>query len=134
MPLYLFSNPSDDNDIIEVVMSVHDLHEYIRDGIKWNRIFTKPTASIDSKIDPFDHRAGINKIGNTRGTIGNQQDFAAEQSAKREEKLGTTDPVKAAMFKKYRETRGGKSHPQERAEKAKKLTKDVMIKFKSKLK
>ncbi len=134
MPLYIFSNPSDDNDIIEVVMSVHDNHEYIRDGIKWNRNFTKPTAAIDTKNDAFDHKKNLHKIASTKGSLGDMQDFAKEQSVKREEKLGKKDPVKQKFFDSYAEKRGGKRHVEERQAKAKELTKDVMIKFKSKLK
>ena len=133
MPLYLFSNPSNENDIIEVIMSVNDNHEFIKDGIGWNRVFTKPNASIDTKNDAYDDKKNLQKIANTKGTIGNMEDFAAEQSAKREEKLGV-DPIKQQTYEKYSKERGGKIHPQQRAEKAKQLTKEVMIKFKSKLK
>ena len=51
MPLYLFKNPKT-NKIISVFQAMNDDHSYSENGIKYERIFTVPNASIDSQIDP----------------------------------------------------------------------------------
>lgn len=132
MPYYDFLNKKT-GEIKSLFFGMNDEKKYIdSDGLEWERQFSIPCAAVDTVIDPFDHKKGINKIDSTRGTIGDMQTFSEEQSRKREEKLGS-DPIKTEMYKKYKQTRN-KEHPQERAEKVKKLTKDVMIKLNKKLK
>ncbi len=133
MPIYLFSNPKDENEIVEVVMSVNDIHEFFKDGIKWQRVFTRPNASIDTKWDANNPRDFIEKTGKKKGTLGEIMDKSAELSQQREKQMGI-DSVKEKTYQQYSKVRGGKTHPEKRKEIAKKLTKDVMIKFNSKLK
>ena len=133
MGLYIYQNPIS-NEIKEIFQTMSEKHEYYENGIKWDRVWTKPNSSIDSIIDPFDHKKGIEKIGKTKGTIGDMQSFSGEQSKRREEKLGS-DPLKKEVYRKYKETRG-KEHPQEKAEKrkdAKKLTKESVKKVLNKI-
>lgn len=132
MPIFLYRNPNT-NEIREIIQSVHEEHIYKDEsGLVWEREFTIPHAAIDTKNDAFDDKKNLQKIANSKGTIGNMQDYAAEQSAKREEKLGI-DPIKEKMYKKYSETRGGKMHPLQRAEKVKAMKKEINIKLKKKL-
>lgn len=133
MPIYLFSNPKDENEIIEIIMSVHDNHEYFKDGIKWDRVFTKPTAAIDTKWDPNSKKDFAAKTGSKKGTLGDMIDKSRELSEVRKNKEGS-DSVQKDYFKKYSDERGGKTHIDERKQKAKEITKDIMVKFKSKLK
>lgn len=129
MPIYIFCHP-ETGEVREIVQSIHEEHSFIDEkGIKWERIFTKPNAAIDSQSDAFDHSKNLAKIANSKGTIGDIQNFAAEQSAKREEKLGTTDPLKQKYYDSYAAERGGRRHIKERQEKLKKITKDVVIKW-----
>ena len=111
MPLYIFSNPKDESEIVEVVMSVHDKHEFIKDGIRWDRIFTKPQAATDSRCDPFSSRDFVDKSRNKKGNLGNLFDEAKEMSLKRQDKLGI-DPVKQKFYEDYKNKRKGKvEHP-----------------------
>ena len=132
MPVYLYRHPKT-GKIREIVQSVNDKHEFIDEkGIKWEREYTVPTASIDSQNDPFDHKRNLQKIANSKGTIGNMQDFAAEQSQKRADKVGDVDPVKKENWKTYEKTRGKKCL-EERKHTLKKALKDSIAKVKSKL-
>ena len=51
MPIFLYSNPNKPDEIIEVIQSVHEKHEYIKHGIKWDRVWVNPQVAIDSKWD-----------------------------------------------------------------------------------
>lgn len=52
MPIYLFEHP-ESGEVREIEQSMSQAHEYVdKNGLKWNRIFTNPTASVkDKKID-----------------------------------------------------------------------------------
>jgi predicted nucleic acid-binding Zn ribbon protein len=53
MPFYVYQNPNT-GEVIEVMQSMKEKHEYTdSEGVKWNRVFLNPNASIDTKIDPF---------------------------------------------------------------------------------
>ncbi len=119
MPIYLFSNPSNPEEVVEVAMGINDKHEYIKDGIKWNRVFTVPQASKDTQIDCFNSKDFVLKSRDKKGTVGNLFDLSAELSTKREQKLGK-DPYKEEYFQNYSKTRKGKLHPKQRQEKLKK--------------
>jgi hypothetical protein len=132
MPIFLYRNPNT-NEIREIVQSVHEEHIFIdKDGLKWEREFTIPNASIDTQIDANNPNDFVNKTANKRGTLGEILDKSKELSEKREKQLGK-DPIKTAMYKKYKDERG-KSHPQERREKVKEMTKNVMINIEKNLK
>ena len=133
MPIYLFSNPSNEKEVIEVVMSVHDEHIYIKDGVKWDRVFTKPTAAIDTVWNPDSKADFSEKSGRKKGTLGQIMDKAAELSDKRAERTGK-DPIKQSYYDSYAKTRDGKRHPEERKVIAKELTKKVMENINIKLK
>lgn len=109
MPLYLYQNPETE-EVIEVLQGMKDKHEYFdEEGKEWKRVFTVPTASIDTKIDPFSARDFVNKTGTKKGTVGDMMDLSADLSRAREEKIGTDDPVKKKVFQDY-EKKVGKKH------------------------
>lgn len=111
-PIYIFSDPKDEERTIEIVQSIHDKHEYIdKDGVKWNRIFTVPNSSIGTKIDPFDSKQFIEKTGKSKDNVGALLDRAKELSEKRANKLGV-DPIKEKYYKEYSKFRNNKViHP-----------------------
>ena len=120
MPVYLFSNPNNPEEIIEVVMSVNDVHEYVKDGLKWDRIFTIPNAAVDTQLDPFNSNDFVKKTGKGSDTYGALLDRSQEMSIKRQDKLGY-DPVKEKMFADYSKKRKGTEHPLKRKERLAKL-------------
>lgn len=128
MPIYLFSNPSNENEIIEVIMSVNDKHEYFKDGVKWDRVFTKPNASVDTKWDANNPRDFVNKTANKKGTIGDIMDKSAELSEKREKQQGI-DPIKEKAYSDYSKERGGKEHPDLRKKKLAEVKKQLKAKL-----
>jgi hypothetical protein len=123
MPIYLYRNPKTDV-IIEVVQSIHDKHEYIdNDGLIYDREYTIPTTSVDTKINPFDSKAFVENSKTKSGTIGNLQDLSKELSEKRSQILGT-DPIKEKRYQEYSELRLGKQHLQQKKEKLKEVLKN----------
>lgn len=127
MGLYIFQHPETE-EIKEIFQNMNDSHEYSEDGIKWNRLFTKPTAAIDTQWNADSKQDFINKTGSKKGTIGDILDKSAELSAERAKKEGK-DKVKQDYFKNYSETRGGKMHLDQRKEKVKEITKDIVLKL-----
>lgn len=132
MPTYIFQNPDNENDIIEVIMSIFEKHEYFKNGIKWNRIFTVPNATTSSvsKLNPFDSKGFAELTKNKKGNYGNLLDLSKELSEKREKQMGK-DPVKEQKFKEYSEKRNGKEHPLKKKERLDKIRKEgVQLKLK----
>lgn len=110
MPLYIYKHPETE-EVKEIFQGMNDEHVHEEDGVKWQRVFTKPNAAIDavSKLDPFKKRDFIDKTGNMKGTIGDMMGLSEEMSAKRAEKTGHEDPVKRKFFDNY-EKNIGKKH------------------------
>lgn len=110
MGMYIFEHPKT-GKTVEIYQSVHDKHEYIdAKGIKWNRVYTVPQASIDSQIDPFSSKQFTEKTANKAGTVGDLWTRSAELSEKRE-KIAGKDAVKEKWFKNWSKERNGKKHP-----------------------
>jgi hypothetical protein len=107
MPLFLYQHPNT-QEIKEIVQSVHDLHEYYEDGVKWNRVFTVPQVGIDSKINPYDSKAFVEKTGKMKGTLGEIMDASRELSEKRG---GENDPLKKKYYQDWSGKRKGRDHP-----------------------
>lgn len=98
--IYIYENP-DSTERVEVIQGMNDEHKYEKNGVQWNRVWTIPNTSIDTKIDPFSSRDFLNKT-NKKGTIGDLQDRAQELSLMRKDKLGK-DPIlekEVANYKK----------------------------------
>jgi hypothetical protein len=108
MPLYLFQNPKTE-EIKEVFQSMNEVHLYYEDSLQWNRVFTKPTASIDTRIDPNNPRDFIEKTKKKNMSIGNMWDESAVLSEQRAKATGR-DEIKEIEIKKY-EAKTKKKHP-----------------------
>lgn len=109
MPVYIFQHPKNKR-IIEIIQNMNDEHVYIDEkNIRWNRIFTKPQASIDTQIDPNSSKEFVSKTAKRGMTVGEMMDLSAELSEKRG---GTTgkDEVRDKAEKAYKE-KTGKRHP-----------------------
>ncbi len=109
MCTYLFQNPQT-LEIKEVAQAMAEPHIYSTNGVVWDRIFTAPGASADTRINPLDSKDFARKTGNKKGTMGNLFDASAELSAKREEIIGK-DPVKEKFWQDWSEKRGGRKPP-----------------------
>lgn len=108
--IYLYQNPQS-GEIVEVTQGMNDIHEfYGKDGVKWNRVFTTPNASIDSKIDPFSSRAFLDKT-KQKGNVGDLIDRSKELSERRKDKLGY-DPILKKEVDSYKKQFNVK-HPSE---------------------
>lgn len=118
MPFYLFQNPIT-KEIIEIFQSMKDEHVFIdSEGLKYERIYTTPCMSIDSKIDAFSSSDFVEKTRNKKGTIGDLWDASKELSEKRA--ALANDPVKDKFYKDY-----AKQHGVKHAEQIKKEKKDA---------
>lgn len=129
MPEYSYIDDST-GEVHNVIQGMNEKHEFFIDGRKLRRIFTIPTASIDSKVDPYNQGTFLEKTSKMRGTIGDMQDFSRELSDRRG---GDQDPIKQKYYEKYSTRRKGKVHPdiqkKNRAERLKKLEKKAGIKI-----
>lgn len=85
MPLYEYISP--DGERIELLQSAHDKHEYIVNGVAWQRVWFAPQIGISTKIDAFSEKDFINKT-NKVGTVGDLWDLSAEMKQKRIDKDG----------------------------------------------
>lgn len=126
MPIYLFSNPKNENEVIEVIMSAHDNHVYEKDGVKWDRVWTKPQAAVDTRWDENNAKNFVEQTGRKRGKLGDLWEKSAELSEKREKKLGQ-DPVKLAANEEYKKKHQGKDLPDIRKKKLKESLSNSMF-------
>ena len=111
-PEYLYEDP-ETGKVVSVIQGINENHTYEEDGKKFDRVFTSPNASIDTKVDAFSKSDFLEKTKNKKGTYGDLFDASKEASLKREERLGH-DPVKQEHFKKYSEKRNGMKHQQDK--------------------
>jgi hypothetical protein len=108
MPYYLFSHP-DTGEIQEVFFHMNDEKIYIdENGLKWNREFVVPQASMDTKIDPHSKKAFMDKT-NKAGTFGEMMDLSKELSEKRGG--AKNDPVKKQYVRDWKTKRKLKHTP-----------------------
>lgn len=110
MPQYLYANPDNETEIIEIIQSINDPHEYIKDGVKWVRVFTVPTMATDTCADPYSASDFI-KNTHKKGNFGNIMDYSKEMSQKRADKEGGRDPIREKYYENYSKTRRGAVHP-----------------------
>jgi len=110
MPIYLYQNPKS-GEIKEIIQSVHDTHEYIENGIKWNRIFTAPEVNTNEKLNINSNQKDFARVtANQKGSVGDLWDRSQELSEKRKKVYGQ-DPVKKKYFEDWSKKRKGKIHP-----------------------
>jgi len=107
MPEYLFENP-ETGELISVIQGINEKHIYSEEGKEFARVFTVPTASIDSSIDPFSSQHFSEKTKNMKGSMGDMWDYSKELSEKRKEiTAGEGDPVRKKAEKNYSKKRKG---------------------------
>ena len=112
MPLYLYQHPESE-EVIEVVQSVKDKHEYIdNDGTTWNRVWTVHNAAIDSQNDGS-QESFMKYTKDKCGTIGDLWDASKEASEKRKSKEGY-DSVENKRNSDYSKKRKGMLHPDQK--------------------
>lgn len=128
--IYQFKNKKT-GEIRDIVMSMKDYIPYRGENNNeddWERIYYAPQVNLgDTKLDPFDNKAFVEKTGHMKGTYGDLLDFSAEQSEKRAEKTGGEDPLKRKYFDDYSKKRKGAKHHMDRPKKIDK--KDYRIDF-----
>lgn len=105
MPIYLFKNPKT-NKVVSVFQLMNDEHTYSEAGIKYERVFTVPNASIDSQIDPNSAQQFVEKTGKMKGTLGEIWDYSKEMSEKRSKNEGI-DPIREKSEAAYSKKRRG---------------------------
>jgi len=108
MPIYLYKNP-ETGISKEIIQKMNAEHVYEEDGVKWERVFLSPNASIDTKLNASDKVGFIEKTGKMKGTVGDMLDYSAELSEERASKSGNgEDPVKKKLFGDYKKKTGKK--------------------------
>ena len=118
MPTYLYFDPENESDIIEVVQSINENHsQYTKDGKTYLRLYTIPNMAVDTICDP-NSASDFVRATNKKGTIGELMDRSAELSAKRADKEGV-DPVKEKFYDNYSKARAGSIHPDVKKRKVK---------------
>jgi len=105
MPTYLFQNPKT-GQIKEVALKINEEKKYSEKGIEWERVFTIPNASIDTKINEFSERDFVEKTNKKNYSLGEMWDASKELSQKRE-KIQGKDSVKEKALENYSKKRGG---------------------------
>lgn len=109
MPLYIFRHPIS-GDTIEVVQRMKEEHIFIdEDGVSWERVFTKPQSSMDTKIEANSSEEFVKKTRGKNYSLGELWDKSAELSDKRSGMSGK-DEVKNKSEQAYVE-KTGKPHP-----------------------
>jgi len=91
MPLFLYSHP-ETGETIELLQSCHEEHSYTFAGVKWDRVWTVPQISMDTKIDPNNPRQFLDKTAKG-GKLGELWDRAGDLSHERADKNGGVDPL-----------------------------------------
>lgn len=117
MPEYLFINPDDPDEIVSVNQSMNEEHKYESNGKEWERCFTVPKASIDSKINPESRSEFVEKTRNKKGTLGDLWDASKEMSERRKDIYGGDDPVAKKHYSDYSKKRNGMKHQKDPSKK-----------------
>jgi hypothetical protein len=116
MPIYLYQHPKT-KQIKEIIQSVHDKHEYIENGVKWDRIFTAPELNTHDKLGAESSSQKFAELtGKQKGTMGDLWDRSKELSEKRKKLYGGEDPIKKNYYKDWSKKRKGKVHPKSQSE------------------
>ncbi len=105
-PEYDYQHP-ETKEVITLFQSSHEEHSYTFAGVKWDRVWTTPQISMDTKVNPFSERQFLDKTAKG-GSIGDLWSRAAELKEMREEKTGFPDEISANFNK-------GKKIPKKRS-------------------
>lgn len=118
MPAYLFEHIKT-GEVHEVFYHMNDTKDYAgpdaREPGLWRRVWTKPRASFDTRVDPYSAKDYL-KATARDGKVGDLWDRSKEMSLKRAEKEGGTDPVRRQFFADYSAKRKGRKHPEQARE------------------
>lgn len=106
MPIYLFSNPKT-KEVKSIYQEMNAEHSYFEGGVRFERVFTVPNATIDSQIDPFSSQKFVEKTGSMKGTLGEIWDYSKELSDKRAKSTGSQDNIRAKAEGNYSKKRKG---------------------------
>jgi len=110
MPLYTYRNPETGEEV-DIIQGMNEVHEFTDgNGLKWDRVFYAPNASIDTKTDAFSQQKFVERTAAKKGSYGDLLDYSAEMSAKRAEQAGGIDPVKKQYLEDYSKKRNGAKH------------------------
>lgn len=109
MACYLYQHPKT-KKIVEVIQRMTEPHVYSEDGIEFNRIFTIPNPSFDTKINPFSSKEFSSKMGRKKGKLDDMYREAEELSQIRKDKAGK-DPIQEKYYSDWSKKRRGKKHP-----------------------
>ena len=112
MPCYEFKHPEEER-YVEIIMTMNETHEYTEDGVQWERVFSIPTASVDTKINHNSATDFAEKTGKKKGNIGDILSASREASDKRASERGGIDPVKQKYYDDYAKKRSGTRSVQE---------------------
>ena len=125
--IYLFKHPKREK-YIEVDMSINAKHEYTdKKGLKWDRVWTCPQLSIDTKLDPFSENQFLDVTKSKKGSFGDLLERSQELSEKRKDVAGGSDPLKEKFFDKYSKERKGHIHENDIKRSGKKSKNGVTI-------
>lgn len=106
MPIYIFKNPETE-EVVEVFQKIEEEHVYFdSEGLEYDRVYTVPFASVDTKIDPFSSKDFVQKTSQKNGSIGDLLDKSKELSEKRGG--SENDPVMKKYFSNYEKEKGVK--------------------------
>lgn len=115
MPIYLYQHPKT-KEVKEIMQSVHDVHEYYENDIRWDRIFTVPEVNTQDKLNINSTAKDFDRItANKKGSLGDLWDQSKELSEKRKKIYGK-DPVQEKYFKDWSKKRKGKIHPKSKSD------------------
>ncbi len=116
MPTYVYLNPETE-ETVQVIQTMKEEHKYIDDkGLEWKRVWNTVQASENTQLDPFSEADYVNKIGSSKGSLGDCWERSGELSQKRADQNGGVDPVKAKYYEQYSKKRKGAVHQQQAAE------------------
>jgi len=109
MPYYQFINSK--NEISEFffeIAAAPPIGSKIKVGRKnYTRIPTNPTMSTDTRINPFDKQAFLDKT-NKPGKFGDLVDLSRDLAEKRKQKTGGEDKIRENFVETSKKTRRGK--------------------------
>jgi hypothetical protein len=111
MPIYIYEHPNTGQQV-EVAQRMTEEHKYVQDGVEWKRVFSNPTASVDtlSNLDPFDRKGFVQKTAKRGMKLGDMWDESKRLSDARAKKAGK-DALREKVITDYKTKCHGKEHP-----------------------
>lgn len=103
MPIYHYTNGK---KTVAIFQGMNDEHSYSENGEKFERVWSAPETSVDTKWDALNPEDFKKKTASKKGTLGDLFDKSLELSQQREKKCGK-DFVKEQTQEERRKQRGG---------------------------